>query len=45
MHRAIAGSTFVDIEGAGHLSNIDSAPQFNAALEPFLAAIERKSAR
>lgn len=36
MHRAIAGSTFVDIEGAGHLSNYDSAPQFNAALESFL---------
>ena len=36
MHHAIAGSTFVDIEGAGHLSNYDSAPQFNQALENFL---------
>ncbi|MEO5693772.1 MAG: alpha/beta fold hydrolase [Usitatibacter sp.] len=40
MHQAIAGSTFVDIEGAGHLSNYDSAPQFNLALEEFLRKLE-----
>jgi 3-oxoadipate enol-lactonase len=36
MHRAIAGSTFVDIPGGGHLSNVDSTAAFNTALESFL---------
>jgi pimeloyl-ACP methyl ester carboxylesterase len=39
MHRAIAGSRFLDISHAGHLSNIDSAEAFNAALAEFLEPI------
>jgi 3-oxoadipate enol-lactonase len=39
MHRAIAGSRFVDIPHGGHLSNIDSATAFNAALGEFLEPI------
>ena len=41
MHLAIAGSRFVDIPGAGHLSNIDSAPAFNAAVQAFLESVVR----
>ena len=36
MHRAIAGSRYACLAGAGHLSNADSADAFNAALEEFL---------
>lgn len=39
MHRAIAGSRFLDIPYAGHLSNVDSAQAFNAALAEFLEPI------
>jgi pimeloyl-ACP methyl ester carboxylesterase len=39
MHRAIAGSRFLDIPFAGHLSNIDSADAFNAAVSEFLQPI------
>lgn len=42
MHRAIAGSRFVDIPHAGHLSNIDNADAFNAALREFLEPIARE---
>jgi 3-oxoadipate enol-lactonase len=43
MHRAIAGSRFLDIPYAGHLSNIDSADAFNAALAEFLEPIANGS--
>jgi 3-oxoadipate enol-lactonase len=39
MHRLIPGSRFVDIPGAGHLSNIDQPLAFNQALETFLARL------
>lgn len=39
MHRAIAGSRFIDIPGAGHLSNVDSPGAFNGALREFLTSI------
>jgi 2-methylcitrate dehydratase PrpD len=39
MHRAIAGSRFLDIPYAGHLSNIDSAEAFNAAVGEFLETV------
>ena len=41
MHRGIAGSRYVNLQRAGHLSNVDSAPQFNAALESLLTGIPR----
>jgi len=37
MHRAIAGSELVEIPGAGHLSNLEQAEPFHAALAHFLA--------
>ncbi len=45
IHRAIRGSRFVDIPHAGHLSNIDSAQAFNAALGEFLASISPGQAK
>jgi 3-oxoadipate enol-lactonase len=42
MHRAIAGSRFIDIPHGGHLSNIDSATAFNAALGEFLEPVARQ---
>ncbi len=36
LHERIAGSEFVEIEGAGHLSNIERPEAFNAALLAFL---------
>jgi 3-oxoadipate enol-lactonase len=42
MHHVIVGSRFVDIPGAGHLSNIDSTVAFNAAMEAFLQPLGRK---
>jgi 3-oxoadipate enol-lactonase len=36
MHARIAGSRLVVIEGAGHVSNLESPVAFNAALEAFL---------
>lgn len=39
MHRAIPGSRLVNLPGAGHLSNLDSAEAFNAALDEFLAPL------
>ena len=37
LHERIAGSEFVEIEGAGHLTNIERPEAFNAALLAFLA--------
>jgi pimeloyl-ACP methyl ester carboxylesterase len=39
MHRGIAGSRLVELPHGGHLSNIDSTPEFNAALASFLESI------
>jgi pimeloyl-ACP methyl ester carboxylesterase len=36
MHRDIAGSELVKIEGAGHMSNMEQPELFNAALARFL---------
>lgn len=44
MHRAIAGSRYVCLAGAGHLSNADSADAFNAALDEFLRRLAGRSA-
>lgn len=41
MHRAIAGSRYVNLAGAGHLSNIDSAEEFNKVLDEFLQPLAR----
>jgi pimeloyl-ACP methyl ester carboxylesterase len=37
MHRAIAGSTLVTIPRAGHMSNLETPDEFNAALRSFVA--------
>lgn len=37
MHRAVAGSEFVQIPGAGHLSNLEQAQRFNDAVVRFLS--------
>jgi len=37
MHRAVAKSELVTLSGAGHLSNLEQADPFNAALSRFLA--------
>lgn len=39
MHRQIVNSTFINIPGAGHLSNVDNAAEFNLAVERFLGAL------
>ncbi len=39
MHAAIAGSTYVNLPGAGHFSCIDTPGPFNAALAMFLARV------
>ncbi len=36
MHKAVAGSSLVVVPGAGHLSNLEDADAFNAALAKFL---------
>lgn len=41
MHRAIAGSRYACLAGAGHLSNVDSAEAFNAALDEFLRPLAK----
>ena len=38
MHEALPGSTFVELAGAGHISNLDAPQAFNRAIESFLAA-------
>jgi 3-oxoadipate enol-lactonase len=39
MHHQIVNSTFVNIPGAGHLSNLDNPAEFNLAVERFLGAL------
>jgi pimeloyl-ACP methyl ester carboxylesterase len=36
MHRAISGSEYIVLPGAGHLSNLEQPEPFNAALARFL---------
>ena len=40
MHRAVAGSRFVEIERAGHISNIEQPEAFNAAILSLLDGVE-----
>lgn len=41
--RAIPGSEYVLIDGAGHLSNIEQPDRFNAAVDRFLSTVEQKT--
>jgi 3-oxoadipate enol-lactonase len=38
MHETLAGSKFVELPGAGHISNLDQPEMFNRAAREFLAA-------
>jgi 3-oxoadipate enol-lactonase len=38
LHEKLAGSRFVELPGAGHISNMDRPAEFNRALQDFLAA-------
>jgi 3-oxoadipate enol-lactonase len=38
LHEKLAGSRFVELPGAGHISNMDRPAEFNQALNDFLAA-------
>ena len=38
MQRRLAGSRYVELAGAGHISNLDRPVEFNAALREFLGA-------
>ncbi len=38
MHQQVAGSSFVKLPRAGHLSNLEDPPAFNAALREFLGS-------
>jgi 3-oxoadipate enol-lactonase len=38
MHEALAGSRFVQLPGAGHISNLDRPQEFNQAVREFLTA-------
>jgi 3-oxoadipate enol-lactonase len=38
MHEALPGSLYVELPGAGHISNLDRPQAFNRAIEDFLAA-------
>lgn len=42
LHQAIGGSVFHVIESAGHLPHVERPAQFLAAVEPFLAGLERQ---
>jgi 3-oxoadipate enol-lactonase len=37
MSQALAGSAFVELPGAGHISNLDQPAAFTRAIEKFLA--------
>lgn len=37
MHQRLAGSSYVELSGAGHISNLDRPAEFNAALRDFLS--------
>ena len=38
MHQAVAGSQFVELPGAGHISNLDQPDAFTRAVSDFLKA-------
>jgi 3-oxoadipate enol-lactonase len=38
MHETLPGSKFVELSGAGHISNLDQPEAFNRALRAFLGA-------
>jgi 3-oxoadipate enol-lactonase len=38
LSEAVAGSRYVELPGAGHISNLDRPTEFNRALQDFLAA-------
>jgi 3-oxoadipate enol-lactonase len=38
LNAAVPGSRYVELAGAGHISNLDQPQAFNRALEDFLAA-------
>jgi len=40
LQEGIAGSTLTLLDGAGHLTNLEDPPAFNAALERFLTALD-----
>lgn len=37
LHEGVAGSTLIELEGAGHLSNLEKPHEFTAAVKKFLA--------
>jgi pimeloyl-ACP methyl ester carboxylesterase len=37
LHAAVPGSEFVEISGAGHISNLENPTTFSHALQAFLA--------
>jgi pimeloyl-ACP methyl ester carboxylesterase len=41
MHRRVAGSRFVEIEQAGHISNVEQPEKFNAAVLGLVDDAER----
>ena len=43
MHKRLPGSTYKVIEGAAHLSNIDSEQKFNRAVKAFLDSVQPKA--
>jgi 3-oxoadipate enol-lactonase len=38
LHEKLPGSRYVELPGAGHISNMDRPAEFNRALQDFLAA-------
>jgi len=43
MHNAVAGSRFVEIKQAGHISNIEQPEVFNSAILGFLTDVDQKA--
>jgi pimeloyl-ACP methyl ester carboxylesterase len=41
MNRAVAGSRFVEIKQAGHISNIEQPDVFNSAILGFLSDVDQ----
>jgi pimeloyl-ACP methyl ester carboxylesterase len=45
MHAMIKGSRFLEIEQAGHISNIEKPAIFNAAVTELFDGVEQRGAR
>jgi pimeloyl-ACP methyl ester carboxylesterase len=45
LHDKLPGSRFVTLPGAGHISNMDRAAEFNQALRDFLTKAWSRKAR